>query len=373
MSLTIRRYRAEDREAIAAFNERFAAAGIDHQLYPESDVELQGDPGAPRFTRLLVAADEAGVHGGVWLTTQAIRVAGQDDRAGWIRYPLSESLADPAYTGVPAAMVFGMMREEPVLMSLGLGGHHTPFAKLLTGLKWVGTTVPFYFRFVRAGAVLRNLGKARSSRARRLVADLLATTGLGALGLRLINLWRGGAASQACKDLEVTIVDRFDAWADDVWLAARDHYRLVSAKDATTLNDLYPADFPGLTRMRVRRDGKDIGWVCTTIMDLRDGPPHHHFGNMVVGGIADGLGAPEDATDLVAAATDYLIDTGTDLLVSNQSHPAWGDALRSQLFFEGPSNFAFYRPAPFEQRLEEDQVERAIHLTRGDGDGPKWA
>lgn len=373
MSLEIRRYRPTDALAIDQFNIRMAAGGVSHRLYPENEHELSGKTDDPRFTRLLVAARDGVIHGGVWLTSQSLRLAGTTIRASWIKYPVAESLIDPAHAGIPAAIVLHMTRAEGTLLSLGLGGRQTAFARILDGFKWSGSTVPFYFRIVRPARVLRHLRFVRSSRLRAAVMDVLAGTGLGAVGFGIFRgLQRLGRPTPRIS-CSVTEVDQFGSWTDRLWDMHCDRYSLVSMRDQATLNDLYPSRFPGLSRLRISDSGRDLGWACTTRMDLRKGAGHRVFGRLVVGCIADCFSSPEDATTVVGAATRALLASGVDLLVSNQSHPAWGRALQSWGFMKGPSNFAFYRPPAIQQVLDDHDNDCHIHITRGDGDGPRWA
>src|SRR5205085_292365 len=96
-----------------------------------------------------------------------------------------------------------------------------------------------------------------------------------------------------------------------------------------------------------------------------------YFGNMRVGSVVDVLAAPEDAPKVIAAATQVLDDRGPDLLLSNQSHPAWISALKSAGFIEGPSNYIFATSGPLTELLVKfDPAGAEIHLARGDGDGP---
>jgi hypothetical protein len=96
-----------------------------------------------------------------------------------------------------------------------------------------------------------------------------------------------------------------------------------------------------------------------------------NFGNLHVGRITDVFAAPEHAGVVVRAATAALAAEGVDVILSNQSHPAWGQALRSNAFLSVRSNFAF-APAPeLARRIAAvDPEGRRLHLNRGDGDGP---
>jgi hypothetical protein len=94
---------------------------------------------------------------------------------------------------------------------------------------------------------------------------------------------------------------------------------------------------------------------------------HKQFGNLYVGSIVDSLSAPEWADDVLFHATQYLRKKGVDIVVSNQSHAAWGAGLKKQGFLQGPSNYGFAGSPGLVQGI---QSVRTCHINRGDGDGP---
>ena len=115
----------------------------------------------------------------------------------------------------------------------------------------------------------------------------------------------------------------FAGWADDQWRQVRGSYPLAAVRDAGTLNELYPASDTRF--LRVRAAG---GWAV--VLDTQmDG--HKHFGGMRVGTIVDGLASVESAAGVVRAATGLLISRGVDLIVSNQTHAAWRQAMAGGL------------------------------------------
>jgi hypothetical protein len=96
-----------------------------------------------------------------------------------------------------------------------------------------------------------------------------------------------------------------------------------------------------------------------------------NFGSLRVGRVTDVFGAPEDAAAVARAAADALAAEGVDVMVSNQSHPAWCAALRRNAFLSVPSNFAFAPSPDLAKRLDAvDPARRLLHVNRGDGDGP---
>ena len=60
-----------------------------------------------------------------------------------------------------------------------------------------------------------------------------------------------------------------------------------------------------------------------------------------------------------------------DLIVTNQSHIYWKNALKTNSFINGPSNFIFASSKDLSAKLADNKnLAKHIHLTRGDGDGP---
>jgi hypothetical protein len=116
------------------------------------------------------------------------------------------------------------------------------------------------------------------------------------------------------------------------------------------------------------RGAETLGWAVLQSARMSDNP---NFGSLHVGRITDVFGAPEHAGAVMRAAADALAAEGVDLMLSNQSHPAWCEALRRNAFLSVPSNFVF-APAPdLAKRIAAvDPDGTRLHLNRGDGDGP---
>lgn len=374
--VTIRQYRPSDAEALDRLNERLEAGGVEHKVWPGDLKHREAPPQTgPRKSRLLVAAGANEMHGGVWLAEQDFSFRGESKSAGWVKYPVSESLVNPECSGIPGSMLFALMREQPLLMALGLGGHGSPFARLLERMKWSGSTIPFFFRFERPFRVLRELRFARRSRVRALALDIAAFTGLGPLGYRVLSAFRrlGSKGPRPDRNVSTTVEPVFGAWTDELWNQCRGLYGMMGNREAATLNDAYPAGYQGLTRLRIQREGKDLGWVCVLSLDLRAKQEDRYFGPLMVGVITDGLSRPEDAATVLAAGAEYLRKNDVDLIITNQSHLSWREGLKAAGFFEGPSNFAFYRSPRVEAALAGATVTPdEIHITRGDCDGPRW-
>lgn len=368
--LVTRRYRTDDAAAIERLNQRFTDAAVPHRVYPEG---RWGDsPDGPVRSRLFVATDDDGVHGGVWLQEQDFWAGGRVVPAGWAKYPVSESLIDARYGGVAGGLIFRLLKEQPVLMALGMGGWDTPFAQLLARLQWTGWSVPLYVALLRPGRALRELARAQRSAARRLLMRLAAATGTGWLGARAVTLWRA-AGSRARDAYTAEVVGDFGEWADGIWAAARETCAFAAVRDARALNAVFRPRhrLRTLTRLRVRRAGDDVGWACVTLEDLRD-DPDPRFGRLVVGLLADGLALPGHTAGVANAAVRHLAASGADLVISNQNHRDWCAALRGLGFLPGPSNFICFAAPRAVPLVAPPQAETAVHLNRGDCDGPGW-
>lgn len=366
--MKVRRYERPDEVGIARFNERLRAGGVAWPVYAEGPHDRIHEDVLTK--RLFVAETGDAVRGAVWLHEHEFRVGGQSHRAGWAKYPVSESLVDGAFAGVPGALVIRLIREQPRLMALGMGGHDGAFARLLRGMRWTGASVPNYVRLVHPMRVLRGLSYIRSSPVRRAFLDTLAFSGAGWAGWRLYEGGRRVAAHVNMRGVEARTVDQFDDWADALWERAHSRYGFVARRDARMLNAMMPASMP-VIRLRVSRYGKDVGWAVVRRRDPGE-TSAGGFGRLRVGLIADALAPPEDARVVIRAADRFLHDSDVDLIFSNQMHRVWGDALLASGYIEAPSQFAFYRSPKMTELLASLDV-RDFHVNRGDCDGPMFA
>jgi hypothetical protein len=86
--------------------------------------------------------------------------------------------------------------------------------------------------------------------------------------------------------------------------------------------------------------------------------------------VVDCFALPEEWFSVVRRATETLERRGFDLILSNQSHQAWGEAFKATSYLSGPSNFIFAASKKLAELLAPfEEVRPRIHLTRADGDG----
>lgn len=364
--MAIEPYLPAHEPAVARFNQRLADGGSPFRFPASSTIPwLPKRPGATTFLEGFVAVSGDEVHGGYMVKHQPFALRGEPcDDVRNLQLPLSEGSVDPAHARVGVEVLSHSLRGNPRMYALGMGGTHTPLPTALRSLGWAVALVPFYFRVVHAGPFLRNIRVLRTSSARRLALDAAAATGAATPALGLVHRIRSGRRPR----FEAEQVEAFGDWADHVWRQALGRYDLLARRDARELNALYPPEAPKPIRLAVSRGGEVVGWALLFDTRLQG---HKQFGDMRLGTIVDCLAVPGSEAHVARAAFEHLRTRGVDLVVSNQAHAAWGQALQGQGFLRGPSNYALALSRGLQAALGPGALEAGrIHMTRGDGDGP---
>jgi hypothetical protein len=165
-------------------------------------------------------------------------------------------------------------------------------------------------------------------------------------------------------------VPEFGDWATRIWEESRSRYGFVARRDAEMLNRFYSGQFAGVTRLRVTKLGREMGWLCVTFPSAGSRSSYREFGDVRVGLLADGMCDPAHAATLLAAGCRYLIAEGADLLVTNQMHESWRRPLRYLGFVRRPTNFLFGHSKAMGAKLGAEIASGDLFLNRGDCDGP---
>lgn len=353
--------------AVEEFNQRIAPA--DPAFF------LLGTPASYRFPKsesgkvyqeTFVAVENSHVRGGYTLKQQEFSFHGRLRMAAACQMPISEGLIDRKYAFVGARMLRDAVRRQPLLFGLGIGSEDASIARVERAMGWSVRIIPFFFRVINGFAFLRNIEHLKRTRRRRLLLDACAYAGLGWIGARLAEsvLTRKMVEHRL---LSATECSRFGDWADDIWESCEAAYSMTAVRTSEVLSLLYPTE-DRFIRLKVLERGRPIGWAVMLDTKMSN---NKYFGNMRVGSIVDCLAPPDDAQKVIFVASEVLRRRGVDLLVSNQSHPAWCEALQSAGFIQGSSNFIFRASQALSKLLEEtDPEETGIHINRGDGDGP---
>lgn len=349
MAIEIRPFSGEWCGSVKEFNGRLAAAGA--QLPEDPDAEML--PGSTMY----LAVEDRAVRGGYILRPQTFSFRGELRRVAHFRLPVSEGAVDRRYARVGPLLVRSALQTEPLVYALGMRGFDRPLPRLLRAMGWSVVFIPFYFRVAHAARFLRGIQAARENRPRAALMDLAAWTGAGWLGIRGLQ-W--GRSLRSWHRIGCEEASDFGSWADDIWRSAQADYGMGAVRDARTLGELYPEGSQRFLRIRVH----SRGWALLLDTQMqRD----RYFGDLRVGTIVDSMARPQDAALVIHAARRYLEQRGVDVIISNQSHAAWGAALRADGFFAGPSNFLFAAS----KGLTALGVPSAdLHMNRGDGDGP---
>jgi hypothetical protein len=368
MSISIQPYREEHQPAVNQFNSRLKAGGADDEFVFFRYAEPRWLPkteGSDLYQEYFVAMDNETALGGYALKHQNFYFRDGNVRPlGYYHHPLSEGIVNKSYAAVGSLLLKDAMNRAPLLYCLGMAGYDRPLPKMLVRLGWSHCLVPFYFSVVNPYRFLREMQTLRSSPGRRLLMDLAAITGTG---------WAATKSFQGIKRLagprvapyKVQQVEEFSDWVDPLWEESKGDYALTAVRDCKTLRSLYPASDKHFTRLRISRDGKDIGWAV-----VGERRQDAKYGSMKVGSIVDCWASPQNALPVVRAAANALKRLGVDLIVSNQSHALWGRAFQDSGFLRAQSNFIFAASKKLGALLEPfDENKSRIHFTRADGDG----
>jgi len=366
MTIRIEAYRCEHEPAVHEFNQRLLAggAGLDVIFHPKPDWLPPGS-GRSLYNEYFVAIEGSVVRGGYALKHQDFSFRTGDIRSiTYYHHPVSEGIVNKSFAPVGGLLLRDALRRAPSLYCLGMGGYDRALPKILVRQRWSHYLIPFFFRVVNARKFLREIQLLRTSTWRRLLMDLLGSTGVGSVAVEALRriAWM---RSRLLAPFAVEPVQEFSDWVDPLWNAGRGAHAMTAVRDSKTLRVLYPRTDQHLARLRLIRDGKDIGWAV--VGERRKDP---RYGCLRVGSIVDCWAGEENACAVIGAATRALEDRGMDLIVTNQSYHTWCKAVRVNGFRQGPSNFIFAASKDLARLLEPfEETRQQMHFTRADGDG----
>lgn len=283
----------------------------------------------------------------------------------WCTGPLSESIVNSHYALCWPTLLGHSLNLQPLHM-----GFATPenVQQILKQLKWlhIKSLIYQFILPIKINKVLRESSLFGRSRKRRLVASILANSGIASLLIFIRSGWK--RLFKLDKQIKVEEINSFGVWADNVWLDNFGRYGAVTRRDAATLNRLYKPGDTRFHRLRIKRNGRDIGWIMYTTKfrtDLDLG-----FGCLRAGALIDGFSAPEDTYYIMRAAVEQLVDKGVDLIFGHWSHRSWKKSARRLGFFQRAADNFFISPAGKNIYTAISRDPENIHITSGDQDGP---
>jgi hypothetical protein len=372
MAIVIQPYRPEHEPAVADFNQRVRQANDDENMVFYRWAQPRWLPRMAEsriYNEFFVAVDDGIVRGGYALKSQEFSFPdGQIRSIGYYHHPLSEGIVNKAHAMVGALLLRDAMQRAPLLYCLGMGGYDRPLPQMLVRLGWTHCLVPFFFRVVNPSRFLRNMQTLRSSATRKILMDLAAYSGAGWAGLKLVHGYRALRAPRSlnAQCYEVAGFEASDAESvESLWEQSRKTCSFTAVRNATALRVLYPPSETHLTRIVIKRNGTAIGWAV-----VGERRKDAKYGNMRVGSVVDCFALPGELYSVVQYATKTLERLSFDLILSNHSHQAWGEAFKAAGYLPGPSNFIFAASKKLAELLAPfEEVRPRMHLTRADGDG----
>lgn len=356
---------------VREFNARLRNKGVDI-AFPESPISSWLPPieGRKLYQQHFLAVDDQAqaIRGAYILKPQEFTFQGNNKIIAHLTLPISEGIIDRRFYWVGIGLLNDALTRQPLLFTVGMGGHDQPLSRMLKAMGWTLFTVPFFFRVIHSSRFFKNLTLFKKTRLRKFLVEILRLTGAGSVALYLTHRAAQGLRAEP-RQISGEIVPSFGKWADALWQACQNEYAMSAVRDSVTLNTLYP-NHGGreFLRLRVYEGGKTIGWAVMLDTQMSS---HNHFADMRVGSIIDCMANHKNAAKTILGGTRFLERRGVDMIISNQSSAVWGTALRRAGFLCGPSNFIFAGSPALSKELDPfARVSAQIHLNRGDGDGP---
>lgn len=343
---------SEHEAAVRAFNGRMKAGQASTPFLLQDVASHEpGYAGARHF----LAVEGEDVRGGYFEVPYEVYAGGRRGVAVNCQSPLSEGLIDSKYMMLPAQMFKFILKQNPFVFVVGMGGLQNPLPRLLKAAGWAVDAIPFFFRVCRAGRFLRHMPMLQTPAWKRLAAQAGALSGLSGLAFRAVH--RSQNLPGGKWNLEP---GEWGPWCDAIWNEYLPEINFGAWRDERALRTLYP---PGraIAPLVLWRDGRIEGWSAVLLTPMK---AHKNFGDLTVGTILDAVARPAARSALIELTTRHLAKCGADLVVTNQSHQSWIAATRAAGFRPGPSNYVL-AASP---KLAAAAGGR-IHITRGDGDG----
>jgi hypothetical protein len=366
--LSFRLASSQDAAQIEAFNRRISAA-THHRLSLEKPfTTIAQHEGSPVVQERVFCFDGDELRGGASARRMAFFVNGRHEEvAAWMA-PVSEGIVNPAYAMVAQRIEREMRRRYPLIYATG---SPDGAGEMMSRAGWFTWPIPFHFAVLRATPFLRNIAYLRRRRGLKILLDLAAVSGLGMIGLALLNLLQRARGRYPRTDgLIVERVEGWGEWVDAVWERVHGKYTLIGDRSSKALASLYPTENEHFIRLRFSTADtrRPLGWAVVTASRVKN---HKHFGNMVLGAIVDLLADPEDAGAVAGGAVAALRDANADVVVVNHSDRRWNEAFERAGMLPATTNHYLFLAPELKKRFSPiEQCSERFFLTRGDGHGP---
>ena len=356
MSYLLEPYAPELVPAVVDFNRRLAES-TEHRGVAIRLPEVSNLAGRQEW-RLLVDPTRV-VRGAVLLQRERCLVGPAEQEVLNLQSPITEGAVNRAYAAAGPILVRRVLETNPLAYAVGMGSLDSPFARLLQGMRWRVSLVPFLAFALRPRLVVETFltGDRRPEFLNYLPAGLLTGTG-GAM----LAAWQASRKlAGGNRGLASEFIRGWPAARDDLWHRVRDEIGFGFVRDSAGLDQAYPPADHWLEALGLRKDTK-TAWAVITQGRLANSD---HFGQLTVATVLDALADRGLETDLVRQTLQSIRSADADLCIANFTHPRLIAAFRSSGFLTLPSNYVLaLSPA-----LASAVGSSIVHVTRGDGDG----
>ena len=359
----------EWKDAIHAFNLRMNAGGSKWGWYEDHKPDwIPYAEGEHVWREYHLAVEDDQVRGGYGLKPQDFWLNGEIRCVTDWQGPNTEGDISRHYSTLGLRLLRHMLKQQPLLYSFGHGGYDALMVQMLRSLKWWLHDTSACILILRPARFLRLNNYLRDTPVRRLALDVLAFSGIGYVGVKALHGMLG-LRGLGKRNAVAEKVPTFGPWADELWEQNYSKYTCVAVRDQKTLNRLMPpGQWPEVTRLRIHRNSETIGWAAVMERQMQDDP---RFGTLRVGSVVDIFGDPEDAAEIVSAATRFLRRSPLDIILSNQSHPKWIDGFVRTGYLNLEKRRIFAACPELKAAMEPvDKNVNGLHLTNMDGHGP---
>ena len=316
----------------------------------------------------ILTENKATVRAGYVLKCQWFKVNDALLQIGYYYRPISAGLFNKRYNICGVLLVNDAQKRNPNIFTLGMGGTSEALPKLLKGLNWNLQKVPFFFKVCRPLPFLKNIRYLKNTKLKSFIIMMAANSGLGWLCIKIFFLVVSLFYIRLKKKPYIVVEEMkvFDQDLNYVWENAKQYNSFIAVRNCEYLKTLYSDK--RFIKLKFFDGSKVVGWSISLCTQLND---HKQFGYMKLGSIVDCLSLKGYEKSIISRTSEMLKKKGVDLIVSNQSHIFWKNALKMNSFVNGPSNFIFASSKVLSDKLEGNiKSKDYIHLTRGDGDGP---
>jgi len=367
MTYLIRESNKDDKNLIHDFNKELKDHGISFRLPVPTSKQLYAEDFIIE-RKYILTENKSIIKAGYTLKCQWFKLNNNLLQIGYYYNPVTAGLFNKKYNICGVLLLHDAQKKYANLFCLGMGGYLEALPKLLKGLNWNLQTIPFFFKVYQPNSFLENIQYLKDSKLKSFITKLMANSGLGWLCIKFLFLVTSLFHIRLKKKPSVFVeeMEVFDKDLDFVWENAKQYNSFIAVRNCEYLKILYSDK--RFIKLKFFFDNNVVGWSIALCTKLNN---HKQFGNMRLGSIVDCLSLKGYETSIISKTSDMLKEKRVDLIVSNQSHIFWKNALKMNSFIKGPSNFVFASSRALSEKLMGNiKFKDHIHLTRGDGDGP---